>query len=123
MCILDDACRQPPVVHEMRAGPTDMKFPPMCATPAGVRADLREDKMISCPGFLSDFRLLGAQRAPGASGTAPVRNIVQVAPKFSPGDQFQVPFVGTLCLWGQQQKYKNISDTFEGPQGRLWHGF
>ncbi len=41
----------------------------------------------------------GPRRAPKALGRVPVRNTVQVAPKISPGDQFQVPFVGTLCFW------------------------
>ena len=59
----------------------------------------------------------GPRRAPGAPGAAPARNIVQVAPKISPRDQLQGPFVGTLFLV-PAAKNKNINDKSEAPQGQ-----
>ena len=56
------------------------------------------------PGF---WPIFGPRRAPGASGRAPVRKIVQVAPNISPGDQFYVPFVDILCFLGTDRKNKN----------------
>ncbi len=50
-------------------------------------------------------------------GTAPALKIVQVAPQISPGDQFEVQFVGTLSFWDRPQKGKKINDKFEAPQG------
>ena len=69
------------------------------------------------PGLWRIFGPWGPRRAPGAPGTAPARKVVQVAPKISPGDQCEVPFVGTVCFWDGPQKYKKIHDKFEAPQG------
>ncbi len=61
-----------------------------------VRADLREDKMISpAPGFWSDLGPLGPpRRAPGALGRASARKIAQVAPKISLGAHKPYEFIG-----------------------------
>ncbi len=58
-------------------------------TPTGeIWADLREDKMLNpAPGFVPIFGPLGPAADPGALGWAPARNMVQVAPKISPGDK------------------------------------
>ncbi len=55
-------------------------------TPDPIWAHLKEDRMKNP--FLVFWPNFGPMRAPGAPGTAPVRTLVQVAPKIHPGDQF-----------------------------------
>ena len=38
---------------------------------------------------------------------------MQVAPTISLGDQFDRPFVGTLCFWDRLQTYEKINDKYE----------
>ncbi len=81
-----------------------------------------EDKIINAaPGFGRFPAPWGPRRAPGALGRAPARKIVQVAPKIIPGDQFEGTFVGNLCFWCRPQKYTNINDEYEAPQGQPSH--
>ncbi len=78
---------------------------------AGNWADLKEDRMINparCFGPI--FGPLGPTAGPGNPGTAPARQIVQFAPKFSSGGRFGVPFAVSFCFWDRPQTYKNIND-------------
>ncbi len=73
-------------MHPKKSGQSAFRYP---GTGQVAPANLREDNMINpAPRFWLIFGHWSPRMAPGALGRAPARNLAQVAPKISPGDQF-----------------------------------